>query len=306
MTVWSCFARFVFILYTWAGVVHLLLTVGTGALEKGAERRRWRMCSVICCLQQRLVWCQLSACLTSLQRSALLIISQSASYVVNADDLQAVTFNNQLIKLADDTYLVISTSNVDTRSTEIDNIQTWAQENNLTLNRTKTKEIVFVDTNRRRQVAAPLALRGIDHVTSLKILGVTMTNGLSASDHFRHIISDCAQTLCTTSLACPRHVWHHITGHLQIGRRRQATVCIQRMGWIYYSRRSAASRHIPLPQHPLRILSLWHSTVRESAQSIWRIALRQSDAQQTPFAVQIPPTSVSSPTELPPATSNTQ
>ena len=74
-------------------------------------------------------------------------------------------------------------------------LEAWARENNLTLNRTKTKEIVFVDTCRRRQVAAPPALPGIDSVTSLKILGVTMTNGLSVSDHIRHIISDCVQTL---------------------------------------------------------------------------------------------------------------
>jgi len=123
-----------------------------------------------------------------------------AAYVVNGD-LQAVTPINELIKFADDTYLVISASNVDTRSAEIDNIETRAQENNLTLNRTKTK--------RRRQVAEPPALPGIDQVTSLKILGVTMTDGVSASDHIRHIISDCAQSadsLCTTSLACPRHV----------------------------------------------------------------------------------------------------
>jgi len=35
----------------------------------------------------------------------------------------------------------------------------------------------------------------IIRVTSLNILGVTMTNGLSASNHVRGIISDCAQTL---------------------------------------------------------------------------------------------------------------
>ena len=95
---------------------------------------------------------------------------------------------------------------------------------------------------------------------------------------------------------------------LQIGRRCQATVCIQRMGWIYYGSRSATSWHIRPPQaaSAAGILSLWHSTVRGSAQSIRPTALRQSYPQQTPFAVQIPPTSISSPTELPPATSNTQ
>jgi len=36
-----------------------------------------------------------------------------AAYVVNAGNLQTVTPKNQLIKFADDTYLVISASNVD-------------------------------------------------------------------------------------------------------------------------------------------------------------------------------------------------
>jgi len=106
-----------------------------------------------------------------------------------------VTLNNQLVKLADDTYLIAPASNVDSLSTEVDNIEMWARTNSLTLNRTKTKEVVFVDTRRKCQVAAPPPLPGIVRVTSLNILGVTMTNGLSASDHVRGIISDCAQTL---------------------------------------------------------------------------------------------------------------
>jgi len=69
------------------------------------------------------------------------------------------------------------------------------KKSSLTLNRTNTKEIVFVDTKRKHQVTTPPTFSGIDKVTSLKILSVTMINGLSASDHIRHIISDCAQTL---------------------------------------------------------------------------------------------------------------
>jgi len=98
--------------------------------------------------------------------------------VVNAGDLRAVTLNNQLVKFADDTYLIVPASNLDSRSAEIDNIETWASTNNLTLNRTKTKEIVFVDIRRKRQTVLPPSLPGIVWVTSLTILGVTMTNGL--------------------------------------------------------------------------------------------------------------------------------
>ena len=41
----------------------------------------------------------------------------------------------------------------------------------------------------------PLLIPGIVRVTTLRILGVTFTNGLSASNHIREIITNCAQTL---------------------------------------------------------------------------------------------------------------
>ena len=62
------------------------------------------------------------------------------------------TLGNKLCKFADDKYLIIPVDNADSRSAEIDNIETWARANNLTLNRAKSKEIVVVDTKRKRQV----------------------------------------------------------------------------------------------------------------------------------------------------------
>ena len=118
-----------------------------------------------------------------------------ASYVVNAGDLKALTSGNHLCKFADDTYLIVPSGNEGSRLAEIDSIETWAKRNNLMLNRKKTKEIVFVDNKRKRHFALPPLLHEIDRVTSLKILGVTMTEGLSASDHVRDVITRCAQTL---------------------------------------------------------------------------------------------------------------
>ena len=73
-----------------------------------------------------------------------------ASYVVNSGDLRVMTTGNQLVKFADDTYLMVPAGNVDTRSAELNNIEAWAQENNLTLNRSKTKKIIFIDHHTRR------------------------------------------------------------------------------------------------------------------------------------------------------------
>lgn len=118
-----------------------------------------------------------------------------ASYVVNAGDLTTVTPGNQFIKFADDTYLVIPASNVDSRSIEVHNIETWAMTNNLTLNRSKSTEIVFIDPKKKRQCQPPTTLPGIIRETSVKILGVNITNGLSASEHVRGVVSNSAQTL---------------------------------------------------------------------------------------------------------------
>ena len=70
-----------------------------------------------------------------------------------------------------------------------------ARTNNLTLNRNKSKEVVFSDPRRRRQIEPPPPTTDIARVTSLKILGVTTTNGPSASGHVRDVIRSCAQTL---------------------------------------------------------------------------------------------------------------
>ena len=73
-----------------------------------------------------------------------------AAYVVNAGDLKAVTPGNQLVKYADDTYLIIPASNVDSRTAEVNNVETWAPENNQALNRAKSTEIIFTDPRRSR------------------------------------------------------------------------------------------------------------------------------------------------------------
>ena len=59
-----------------------------------------------------------------------------ASYVVNASDLRTVKPENDLVKYADDTDLVVAEEHVETRfEKELDNISTWANANNLKLNK---------------------------------------------------------------------------------------------------------------------------------------------------------------------------
>jgi len=68
-----------------------------------------------------------------------------ASYVVTAAALQTVNPGNLMVKYADDTYLVIPACNVQSRAAELDNVEAWAEKNNLWLNRRKSVEIIFTD-----------------------------------------------------------------------------------------------------------------------------------------------------------------
>ena len=120
------------------------------------------------------------------------------SYVVSASDLSAVTPGNSMFKYADDTYVVIPACNALSRDAELDNVAKWAVTNNLQLNRAKSVEIIFHHhhhhfENRRRksQPCYPPALSN----TPKMILGVTLTNHLSMSDHVRDVIARCGQTL---------------------------------------------------------------------------------------------------------------
>ena len=78
-----------------------------------------------------------------------------ASYVVTASDLHPVSSRNAIVKYADDTYLIIPANNQNTCKAEIQHIEQWANTNNLKLNRSKSKEIVFTKLRSCRQIDLP-------------------------------------------------------------------------------------------------------------------------------------------------------
>jgi len=111
-----------------------------------------------------------------------------ASYVVNAADLTTVSSTNHLVKYAVDTYLIITARNIGTPADELDHIEQWSAVNNLTLNRRKSTEIVFVDSRRRRSVVLPSPLSGVSRVSSMKMLSITVSETLSMAEHVKAII----------------------------------------------------------------------------------------------------------------------
>jgi len=103
-------------------------------------------------------------------------------------------------KYADDAYLVIPAINVLSCAAEIDNIERWALENNLKLNRVKSVDIVFVSPRSRRAVVIPPpAVHGFKRVDSLTDLGVAISRRFSVTEHVDNLLAACAQTLFALS-----------------------------------------------------------------------------------------------------------
>ena len=62
-------------------------------------------------------------------------------------------------------------------------------------NRAKSAEIIFTNCKRKHTEGQPPQIPDIRHVTSIKMLGVTVTNHLSVGEHVRDVIGKCAQSL---------------------------------------------------------------------------------------------------------------
>jgi len=86
-------------------------------------------------------------------------------------------------------------SNILSRDNELDHVAEWALANNLRLNRSKSVEVVFTDCMRKLQICHSPTFPDIQRDTSVKILGVTVTNRLSVSQHVHDVIAKCAQTM---------------------------------------------------------------------------------------------------------------
>ena len=75
-----------------------------------------------------------------------------ATYIVNAADFNPVTHGIQMVKFADDTYIIIPAVNASNRQAELSNGEAWGQVNNLKVNPAKYSEIVFFDKRRKMHV----------------------------------------------------------------------------------------------------------------------------------------------------------
>jgi len=147
-----------------------------------------------------------------------------ASYIVTAADLHPIHEQNRIFKFVDDTYLIVPAVNTDTCQEEIQHLQTWVADNNLKLNRDKTKEIIF--TASRKQ--APPPRRDIERVSTVQPTDPWRYREWQA---YRSLPRKCLtivkfqSAVCHASAARTRHADHVAAWHILCHNRRADPIC---------------------------------------------------------------------------------
>ena len=135
------------------------------------------------------------------------------TFSVNASDLHPINLINLFLKYADDVDLVVPASHSQTVVAELDSISSWASTNNLKLNVSKSCELIV----KRPRLSPedpriPPPVPGLLRVTSLKTLGVTFSDKLDFSEHFRNAVAKASKSMYALKILrahglCGQRLW---------------------------------------------------------------------------------------------------
>ena len=122
--------------------------------------------------------------------------------------LHPLRTENYIFNYADDTYLAVPASNTGSGQDEIIHIKQWVDCNNLRLNNSKSKEIVFRARGvQGKSVQPPPPCMDIERVTSHTMLGVVVndqvTDGCRPRQQFA--VVECSFTVSAPNPPQPRH-----------------------------------------------------------------------------------------------------
>ena len=92
-------------------------------------------------------------------------------FVIFICDLRPISVINRLAKYADDATLLVPEKTDVQIHEEFNNITKWAADNKLTVNMSKTKELIFHRPNPRNYLPSAEMIE-IERVTFTKLLGV--------------------------------------------------------------------------------------------------------------------------------------
>jgi len=119
-------------------------------------------------------------------------------YSLYTHDCTATHSSNVIVKFADDTTVIglITDNDETTYREEVSTLTKWCQENHLSLNIDKTKELV-VDFRRQSRVHTPITIdkTPVERVNSFKFLGVHITEDFTWSAHTDAVLKKAHQRL---------------------------------------------------------------------------------------------------------------
>ena len=130
-------------------------------------------------------------------------------YSLFTHDCMARHNSNTIIKFADDTTAVsLITDNDETAyREEVRDLADWCQNNSLSLNVTKTKEMI-VDYRKRRTEHTPILIDRavVEQIESFKFLGVHLNNKLEWPKHTKIGMKTAQQSLSPPQET--KNIWH--------------------------------------------------------------------------------------------------
>ncbi len=119
-------------------------------------------------------------------------------YSLYTHDCVSSHSSTSIIKLADDTVVLglISNNDETTYLDEVERLTSWCQDNCLSLNVSKTKELI-VDFRKRQHSYTPLMISGtpVERVSSFKYLGVNIPEDLTWTTHIQTQVKKARQRL---------------------------------------------------------------------------------------------------------------
>ena len=121
------------------------------------------------------------------------------AYIINAADLSPCTKGNDMLKYADDSYLLVPASNSNSIETELQHLSTWAKANNLKLNSAKTQELIVYPQG-RKNIVIPPENPSIRRVDELLMLGITIQRDLKMKSHIDNLVSGASSDLFALKL----------------------------------------------------------------------------------------------------------
>src|SRR6218665_1773336 len=115
---------------------------------------------------------------------------------------------------------LISSRNIQSVHDELGHITAWVARKNLHLNPAKTREMVVIPKTRPSLSAAP-PIAGGTRSSTMNILGVTIDERLSVSDHIDTTFSSCSSSLYALrslrARGMPQKTLHQVTAATIIG-----------------------------------------------------------------------------------------